>query len=454
MCIDTSCQLFINNNIYFAPLNFFGLEHLLFVGYLVLFAWLVTKVKFFKGSGLSESQLIIVFLLKVMAGIFYGWIGIYYGNMAQMVDTWAFHYNSLQEYQLLKHHPNEYFTNLFYTPYEGGFLKFFDTTDSYWNDLKGNFFIKILSIFNIFSFGHYYTNVVIYSFLTMFGPIGIYRVMSDVYPGKKLQVLLATFLVPSFIYWTSGIHKDGFIFVGLSLIIYNIYFGLKEKHFNWRKIFYILLGLLMILALRNFLIVIIVPAIVAWLLASRFSKYPLAVFAGVYMLFGIFFFTAKYIHPRLDFPNAVVVKQQEFLKLQGGSAVPIKELKPTIGSFLLNAVQAINLSVIRPYPSDVKHILSLAAAVEINFLLFMFLIFLILKTNGLKSKIFIYFCLFFSFSLLLTIGYTVNFLGAIVRYRSLIIPFLVIPMACHMDWAKINKVLFGNIKNKNNLINS
>jgi hypothetical protein len=386
-----------------------------------------------------------------MAGIFYGWIGIYYGNMAQMVDTWQFHYSSIQEYQLLKHDPREYFTNLFHNPYQGGLTKFFDTTDSYWNDLKGNFIIKFLSILNIFSFGNYYINVIFYSFITMFGPIAIYRVMNDVFPGKKIQVLLAVFLVPSFLYWTSGIHKEGIIFLGLSLIIYHVYFGLKEGRFKISRIIYILLGLLLILILRNFLIVIIIPALIAWLLAAKFPKHGLAIFTGCYLFFIVIFFTAKFIHPNLNFPQAVVKKQQEFLMLTGGSAVPIKELKPTVGSFLINTPQAFNLSIIRPYPSDVKHILSLAAAAEINLLLFCFLIFLIWRTNGIRDKNFIYFCLFFSFSLLLTIGYTVNFLGAIVRYRSIVFPFLVVPMVCRINWEKLANFVGGNIKNKNNI---
>ena len=137
------------------------MEYLLFVAYLVLFAWLVTKVKFFTLTALNKPQLIIIFLLKVMAGIFYGWIGLYYGGLAKMQDTWAFHTGSIQEYHLLYSHPGEYFTNLFMDPYKSGVSKFFDTTDSYWSDLKGNMFIKILSIFNIFSFGNYYVNVIL-----------------------------------------------------------------------------------------------------------------------------------------------------------------------------------------------------------------------------------------------------------------------------------------------------
>jgi len=146
-----------------------------------------------------------------MAGIFYGWVGIYYGNHAQMVDTWSYHYNGIQEYNLLYQNPHEYLVNLFRDPYEGGVTKFLESSNSYWNDLKANIFIKILSIFNIFSFGHYYTNVIFYSFISMSGPIAIYRVMNDVYPGRKLQVLIAVFLIPSFLYWTSGLHKEGLL---------------------------------------------------------------------------------------------------------------------------------------------------------------------------------------------------------------------------------------------------
>ena len=430
------------------------LEYLLFVAWLVLFAWIITKVKFFTRSGLSQPQLIIVFLLKVMAGIFYGWIGLYYGNLAQMVDTWSFHTNGIAEYRLLYNNPHEYFTNLFRNPYESGIYKFFANSDSYWNDLKGNVLVKILSVFDIFSFGYYYVNVIFYSFITLFGPIAVYRVMADVFPRKKMVILIATFLIPSFLYWTSGIHKEGLIFTGLGLIVYGIYFGTKEKRFSIKRWLSILTGLLLILVLRNFLIVIIIPALLAWLLANRWPKYGLAIFCSLYLFFGILFFTARYINPRFDFPQAVVNKQQEFVKQRGKSSVPIEQLKPNAFSFLKNTPQAINLSTLRPFPKDVHHILSLAAAIEIDMLLLLFVLFLIWRTDDLHSKNLIYFCVFFSFSLLMAIGFSVNNLGAIVRYRSIIIPLLIIPMMVRINWSKLSQLFSSNIKNKNNITNS
>lgn len=431
------------------------MEYLLFVVYLVLFAWLVTRVKFFTRSGLNNSQLIILFLLKVMAGIFYGWMGIYYGNRAQMLDTWAYHHMGIAEYNLLLNDPKEYLINLFHDPYPGNASNFFGSSNSYWNDLRGNIFIKVLSIFDILSFRHYYVNVIFYSFITLFGPIAMFRVMNDIFPGKKLSVLLAAFLIPSFIYWTSGIHREGMLFVGISLIIYHLYFGWKEKSYPIKRWLGIFLGLFLLLVFRNILIVLLIPAIVAWILACKWPRHGLALFASVYLFFGLLFFTARYFDSRLDFPLAVVNKQQAFLQLQGGlSAIPIQELKPNVISFVKNTPQAITSSALRPFPGDVNHLLSLAASVEINLLLLLFVVFLFFRKNGAIYKNVIYLCLFYAFSVLLAIGFSVNNLGSIVRYRSIIIPMLMIPIVAQTDWSRLAAIFLKNMNNKTNISNS
>lgn len=417
--------------------------YLLFAAYLVLFSWLVTKVKFFTNTGFTNSQLIILFLLKVMAGIFYGWIGIYYGQMAQMIDTWAYHVESLSEYKLLTSDPVEFFTNLFHSSYEKGYSNFLTSQNSWWNDVKANFLIKILAIFNLFSFGNYYINIIFYSFISFFGPIAIYRVMADVFPGRKFILLIAVFLAPSFIYWTSGLHKEGLIFLGLALMIYHFYFGFKENRFSLTRILVILFGFALVLILRNFLILPLLPPLFAWMLCQRLKWSPVLVFSSVFLIWILLFFTAKYLHPSLDFPNATVLKQQEFLKLGGGSAVPVKKLEPTPASYISLLPQALSLTVLRPYPTDVRHLLSLAAAIEIALLLLVFLIFLLLKTKGRRPVPLILFCIFFSFGVLVMVGYTVNILGAIVRYRSIVFPLLLAPVAANINWNKIRSYLFN-----------
>lgn len=428
------------------------LEHFLFAAYLVFFAWLITRIKFFTKSGLTNSQLIILFLLKVMAGIFYGWIGVYYGEMAQMIDTWAYHYSSLNQWHLLQSHPVDFFTEMFHNDYAGGgYTNFLTSHDSFWNDAKATFLIKVLALFNVFSFGHYYVNVIFYSFLTLFGPVAIYRVMQDIFPARKLPVLLATFLIPSFLYWTSGLHKEGLIFTGLALMIYCFYYGFKEKRFSAPGVALILLSLLLVIILRNFLILPLLPPLIAWILSSKTKLRPLPVFIVVFALAVLLFFTSKFIVPGLDLPRSVALKQQEFASLGGKSAVKVNMLQPTVTSFAANLPQAISMSAIRPYPSDVRHLLSLAAALEINALLFFFIVFLIFRKRSTHLSSFLLFCLFFSFAVLLMIGYSVNILGAIVRYRSIVLPFLIIPMAAKTDWARIEKQFTLGIRNNNHV---
>lgn len=413
------------------------MEYLLFTAYLLLFAWLTTKVRFFTNSGLTHAQLIIIFLLKVMAGIIYGWIGVYYGELAQMVDTWSYHYESLQEYQVLLSNPLEFFTSLFRNGHQDGYTRFL-SENSWWNDLKANFFIKILAIFNLLSFGHYYINVVFYSFLSLFGPIAFYRIMQDVFPQRKLAVLLATFLVPSFLYWTSGLHKDGFIFLGLAMFSYLVYFSLKERRITAGTIILIIVSFLLVLGLRNFYVLPLIPAVVAWVISARSSFRPLWIFTIVYAFSTIFFFSSKYLHPKLNLPQAVVEKQQAFINLVGGvSSVHVSPLQPTVESFAKNLPQAISLSVLRPYPSDVHHLLSLAAATEVACILIIFMLYLVWGAGSARNKLFVIFGVFFATSMLLMIGYTVNNLGAIVRYRSVVLPFLIIPMVAMINWRRI-----------------
>jgi hypothetical protein len=426
------------------------LEYLLFAAYLILFAWFVTKVKFFKDAGLSNYQLVILFLLKVMAGIFYGWIGVYYGEMAQMLDTWAYHVESLREYNLLKTHPLEFFTNLFHTSYKGGFAHFLTTHNSWWNDVKANFLIKVMAIFDLFSFGHYYINAIFYAFISLYGPVTLYRVMKDPFPQMKLAVLLASFLIPSFLYWTSGLHKEGLIFLGLSIMIYHFYFGFKEHRFPFYRVALILLGFFMVLILRNFLVITLLPPLISWILSRKLPIRPIWVYLTVSALFIVFFFTAKYISPGLDFPLATAIKQQEFLQLGGGSAVPVHLLEPSFKGFVRNGPQALAITAIRPYPSDVRHLLSMAAALEINFLLLLFLLFLIWRKPVSNQNSFILFCIFLSFAIMMMIGYSVNVLGAIVRYRSIVLPLLVVPMVAMTDWNKILALASKIIRNNNN----
>jgi hypothetical protein len=421
----------------------FGSNHLLapllFIGYLIALSWMLTRMRFFSASGLTRQQLILIFLLKSAAGIFYGWLGIYYAKTANMTDTWYFHASSLQEEQLLFSDPVRFFSELYLDPYGDGKWKLLGTENSFWNDLKANALIKGLALLNLITGGHYLVNVLFYNFIGMFGVIGFYKVLADRYQNQRTAVALTCILIPSVLFWTSGIHKEGLLFTALGGVVYTTYFAFQQKHWGLKKILILLVSLLAILIFRNHLLFALLPALMLWFLLERFPKNKTSLSLGLYTAFLLLFFLSPLIHPKANLPQAVVTKQNEFLQLKGNSSLEVDSLQPTAVGFLKNLPQAVDMALTRPHPGNVRHLLSLAAFLEV--LLWAGLLLLRLRfpdrTTKWPTASIDYFSIALSISVILIIGFSINNLGAIARYRSVILILLLIPLTAGIDWKKL-----------------
>ncbi|WP_018631011.1 hypothetical protein [Niabella aurantiaca] len=415
------------------------MEVFLFSIYLLLFSWCITQIRFFRNSGLSRFQLVALFLLKVGMGIAYGWINWYSDLGPGKTDTWTLHAESLKETKILLTSPVSYITSFFYNPYTNSFGSFFASSASYWNNLKNESYIRIESVFNCFSFGSYFINIIFYVFLTYFGVVALYRVMRRHLEGNSLLLIIACFLAPSFLYWTSGLHKDGLTFLALGTVIYIIYF---RKTASKPVAGYLLLSaaLLLLFVLRNHVLLVLLPALVCWILARRFPLHRAGLFAGIYGLAILFFFTAKYLHPSLDFPAIVASKQEAFLHIEGGSStVPVHRLRPDITGFVQQLPQSAGLVLFRPLASDVKKAIIFPAFLEVVLVWICILLFFLFPKRKPAFRPFSLFLLAFTMSVALMIGYTVNNLGAIVRYRSILFPLLLPPVLMGICWKQLFK---------------
>ncbi len=410
---------------------------ILFTFYLVLFCWFISKLSFFRLPGTQSKALIALFLFKVAAGVAYGYV-LSSSNYYQAIsDTWKFHQESLKETQLLYHQPWEYFTNLFHNPYEGGYVKFFSTTNSYWNDLKFNSFTKLLSVFNVFSFGHYYTNVIFYAFITFFGVAAFIKTMAALFKTNAYIIMACMAALPSFAFWCSGIHKDGLIFTGLALFIYLFHQAYASGIFTTKKVVVMVLALLLVLPLRNALFIGVVPAVLAWWLAEKFPAQRWWAFAAVVVGGIVIFFNASYLHYKLDLPLSIVTRQQEFMKLGGNSAIPIHLLEPNFISFLQSLPQALNHAFCRPYLLEAKSLFYWPAALEVIAFWLLVALFVLRPKRPIAIPNAVLFCWLVALIILVVIGYTVPYLGAIVRYKSIVLPFLFVPFLGMIDWKKV-----------------
>ncbi len=420
------------------------MNYLLFCTYLILLCWLLTKIKFIQQTGLGNRAIIILFLLRVLAGLANGWLNLYHYAIS---DSVGFHAEGVTEYHLLFTNTKEYFLNLFANNIHNSYGAIFDTTDSFWNNLRSNIIIKLLSVFNILSNCNYFINILFYNFLVFFGSVSLYKIFIQIYTDRKKVLMITLFLLPSFLYFTSGIHRDGLIFIALAFVSLNMFNVLKEEKVNMRRVLYILINLVLIFLMRNFVFITILPALTAWIIAEKKTRYIFPLFIIVYTFFIVTFFSLKYIHPKLDLPQYVSARQMAFIELgkTGTSAININPLFPDFRSFFNNTPQALNHALMRPYLLENKNILYLPAAAEILFYEILFLLYILFPVKRPRHYGFIYYCIFFVLSMYLLIGYTIPILGALVRYRSIYLPFLITPMVCSTN---LNKLCFNIYKIK------
>ncbi len=403
------------------------MEKILFISYLLIVSFCLIKIPFFKNSGIGKWTLACLLAMKVLAGIayaaFYKLPKYYAGS-----DTWRFYRLSLIETKWLLKDPVAFLKDLFVYGYSspGSVLS---VGNSYWNDLKSNVIVKIMAVMNVFTNNSYYTNIILFNFLFLIGLVALFKVLNEVYPGKKKHLIAGLFLLPSTLFWCSGIHKDGLILSASGIVIYSFYKGLSQG-FKGRQIASIMICFLLIFSLRNYVLFALIPALLAWGLSSRYKEKSLAIFSSIYLAGIVLFFTLPFIFPAINMPLYLSLKQKDFLTLQAGSAVSLPPLIPSVKGFISFFPYAFDMALFRPHISEIKNFSYIPATAEI---ILLFILIILTAFNFRKNKIsspFIYFLFFFSFSILLICGYTVPFSGAIVRYRSFVFPFLMTPLLC------------------------
>ena len=410
------------------------MSYILFFIYLIALSWILTKIGFIKRSGLSSKVIIVLFLCKVSVGLISGRIS----EHAPSMDTWLYHREALVEYRLLFNDPVAYITNIFQSGYERKYLGVIQFHDSFWNDLKTNLIVKFISVLDCASGGNYYTNVILYNFLVFFGCIALFRVFKQIFPDNNFLVITGVFLLPSTLLFGSTIHKEGLIMAAIGLLFFSLFNVFNNGKITFKRATAISMSLLVIFLFRSYLIVLLVPALAAWYVRSRYKYNMIFITSIIYVFFLLLFFNFHRFVPSVDLSLLVVQKQQDFFALETArSYVFTSKLSPNAGSFLSNLPQGLAHSLGRPFLTDYTLSFRLIFfAIEIFFYQLLFLLFVFFRKETPKMNPFVCSTIFFAVSVLLIIGYTVPVIWAIIRYRSIYIPFLIIPLLCKINWIK------------------
>lgn len=435
------------------------MEILLVITYSVFFIFLIHKMRFFDMEGVSKRTLSLVFLLKIIAGLLVWAVYTFYYKDRITADIYKYFDASKIMFDALKSNPVHFLKMLTGigndTP---EFIPYYDKMNFWSRQIESSIYndshtiIRFNTIVRFFSFGYYNVHTVFICFLSLIGLTAIYKTFYPALQDKKRELFVAVFLIPSVLFWGSGVLKEGIILFALGLLIY--YFNQLFKI----KAMIICLGVGLILALSKFYIwLAIMPSLIfiLWMNKSKGTKKALkfAIIISITAIVGLNIDTFTSIQNPLI---TLSQKQMEFNALANGtltdahnrpvpvagSAIQINTIEPTLVSLIKNSPQAFSNSLLRPFIWELRSPMMVFAGIEnIAILLFLLLcLFFIKPLSTIKWEL-VLFCASFVIIQFLIIGYTTPIIGAIARYKVPALPFLLITFLLVLDKEKITNAI-------------
>jgi hypothetical protein len=407
--------------------------------YIILFLRMIGRLKYFKTAGFSTQSLQFAFLLKVFCGAALFLLYTYYYPVRRDADTFKYFDDSKYLYEALWTKPGDFFRMLFGIDCESEYfksayyVKMNNWYRSYDNGLLNDnrLVIRINALFRIVSFGNYHVHSLLLNFLAFIGSFSLARLFL-VYTKSKWKTYLAVFLIPSVVFWSSGILKEAVLLFALGLFGWNFHKLLMDK-WQWKRIPILLFLLAILLIMKLYVFIAFIPAITGWWISQK-TRRTILVYA-VTVIVGVFSgYVLSWINPGLNFLEIIADKQRDFINLSKAfnvnSAIAMDYLKPNLWSFIQATPTALINTFTRPWPTEIKSIL--------------FLSWFYGKRIEPKQWKFVIFCLTFSIVLFLIIGLTTPIIGAIVRYKIPAIPFLMISALIFFDSQKLPKSISQN----------
>ena len=381
-----------------------------------------------KKISLSFPQILVFFGCKIIAGGLYGYIFKRYYNGD---DTWGLHQDSLLQYKRLLQWPAVFFSDIFSSMPVPATGEYYFQSASYLENLEYCLITKTLALFNLFSHGNYYVNVVFLNFLGFWGIFFFYRLISENLPPQK-RVVAATllFLFPPAAFWLSGIRTEAFLFLTTAILLYQFNQWLHKRRLAnaLACIACFCLGIV----LRNGFTLVLVPALVAWWITVFFACRPLKTFVLTYAVCIAAVTAAGLLLPeKFSLLHRISLRQHEFLALKGNTRFSLLPLNGSPLRFLQVLPQAVMNTALRPFLWEARGVLQwFAAAENLAVLSLAGGSFFVWRRSRqvFKQKTLFLLLLLAGISNYLVIGYIVPFPGAIVRYK--IIPELFVIGAC------------------------
>jgi hypothetical protein len=395
---------------------------LLFIFYCGLCGFGILRIPFFKKSGIRPGFLLTLFGLHVLVGCLHNMIA--WRFYPEHGDIWFYYQFSFLERHRLLHDTHLF---LYY--------------NSSWDAISHNAITFIQIILNRLSFDNMWINTLLFSFPVFLGNTALYRVYRRQFPGSPLSAATA-FLLPSTLFWTACIHREAVLFALLGFVFYWLDKVARGSSSGGRRsVLLAAFAFIAIIFFRFAVALVLIPALVTWLLmlrppSRRVSWIIAAAAMLVVVLFAGFGSTALL--------NSLGAEQQSFMALKANSTLFLPTLDGTWTSLLKAIPAALKNGLFEPLPGSPGQRIYQVFALELIGIWALaaaaFAAAALVKRSTVKRNLiersliernlptpFAFACIVFAFLGMFQIGLIIPFTGAIIRYRSIYLPFLVAP---------------------------
>jgi hypothetical protein len=428
------------------------MEAILSILYTAIFIFLIYKIKFFHFDDISKKVMSFLFLAKVLAGIALALIYTYYYGDKLTGDIHKYYQDGTMIFNALFENPVEYLKIVTGIGYDDNQIyKSLEETTYWYKSFNYELYndnrtvIRFNAIISLFSFGSFYVHTVFMAFLSFIGFAAILKIFIPIFRDKKTLLLISIFLLPSVIFWSSSILKEGVLMFGFGLLFYSFIKMVREK-LSVKIVILFLFSLFILLISKFYVLVAATPGLLFLLLIYKSkNRFLILKFLAVHLLL-VLIAANTYRFSKYDFINIVHLKQQDFLNSveatkNVGSTLAIPEFEPSLIGILKAAPHAFVNTYFRPHIFESYSVIVLLAALENLLIVLMTVLCFIFPSRKIPDKPLFLFSISFVIMIFVLSGLTTPVMGALVRYKIPALPFLFIIFITLIDTNRITEII-------------
>lgn len=383
---------------------------------------------------------------KLLLGVL---LGIVYQNYYVSGDTFNLFQNAQKLVIYLPKNPVGFLEVLCSGKFQVDFLWL---NDSYWQQPRSLFTVRLLSIINLLTGNSYWMTSLYLSFFSFWSMWSLANQLVKMFPKTYYAALFAFLFYPSVVFWSSGISKECLFWIpfgfALNKFLQLINGEIKSKRQYLLTFFIFSITCFLGYYLKFYYIVVCVPCILAYWVVMRLSQYwkwkysfvKLGLLVGCFLVFSI---VASFTHPAIH-PNRVMDRLvrnhnanyhfsefNDVIHFKKVDRIGYYNLHSSLRSLGFNIPLAFYSGLFRPLPWDVKeNFISLKGLVSLENIFVLILILLsalvfFQKKQLVKIDLLLVTCILYVFILATLLAFAAPNFGTLARYKVGFMPFFI-----------------------------